>query len=42
MRIKVEEIEPTNAFGQPVDSKIEIVKLDNGNLMNRGGRSLPF
>lgn len=42
MQIKVKQLESINEFGSPTDGELEMVRLDNGGLINRGGRSLPF
>lgn len=42
MKIKVSKLESKNELGNPTDGELEMVQLDTGGLINRGGKSLPF
>lgn len=42
MKIRVIKLDSKNELGNPTDGELEMVRLDNGGLINRGGRSLPF
>lgn len=42
MKIKVEELASVDKYGFETAGELEMVQLDTGGLINRGGRALPF
>ena len=42
MKIKVKKLKSVNELGIETSGEIEMKKLDNGKIMNYGGKSLPF